>query len=101
MGIYWICDRTGERFDDYDAAQEDYQEKLWLDDLADHFHNYVSYDSLFNWAIKQDAFWNDAKMQDYYDRADSDCFNDQYIEHDEEEDERYDHFYEKAEKENL
>lgn len=87
MSIYWICDRTDERFDDYDAAWEDYREHFWSDDFADYFHEYVSYEALFNWAVKQDAFWNDAKMQDYYNRADVDCFNDQYIEHKEEDEE--------------
>lgn len=83
MSTYWICDRTDERFDDIDAAWDHYHEHLWFDDFADHFHEYVPYESLLNWAMKQNAFWDDAKMQDYYDRAELDCFNDQYIEHEE------------------
>lgn len=87
MKTYWICGSTDERFDDYDAAREHYDENLWFDDFADYFHEYVSYASLLNWAMKQDAFWRDAKMQDYFNQADSDCFNDQYIEQEEEDEE--------------
>ena len=87
MSTYWICDRTDERFDDYNAAWEHYQERYANDCLGDYFINYVSYDNLLKWAMKQDAFWYDAKMQNYYNRAESDGFEDQYIEHEVEDEE--------------
>ena len=88
MSTYWICDRTDERFDDYNEAWKDYEERCADDSLGDYFCNYVSYDSLLRWAMRQDAFWYDAKMQDYFDRANQDCFEDCYIEHEVEDDEK-------------
>lgn len=87
MSTYWICDGTDERFDDYNAAWENYLERYADDCLDDYFRNYVSYKSLLHWAMKQEAFWNDAKMMDALDRANQSCFEDFYIEHEEEDDE--------------
>lgn len=87
MSIYWICDGTDERFNDYDEAWNDYSERYADDYLSEHFRNYVSYDSLLRWAMRQDAFWSDAKMQDSFDRANQDCFEYFYIEHEVEDEE--------------
>ena len=83
MSTYWICNNTDERFDTYDDAWEDYHEKCGLDVFADYFHEYVSYESLLNWAMQQQEFWRDKTMQNFYQRADAVCFDDHYIEHEE------------------
>ena len=84
MSTYWICDRTGERFDDYDEAWEDYLERYDDDYLSDYFMNYISYSSLLHWAMQQNAFWNDRNMINALDEAEQRCFEDFYIEHEEE-----------------
>ena len=81
----WLRDDYTE-FATYEEAWEDFQERNACYN-SDYFHNYVSYEELLSWAMKQDAFWSDAKMMEYYDRAEQDNFEDNYTEHEEEDEE--------------
>ena len=87
MSIYWICDGTDEKFEDYDAAWEDFVNRYLDDNIDGFFHEHVTYKELLTWAMKQDAFWDDCKMQEHYDEAEQEAFNYFYIEHDEEDEE--------------
>lgn len=58
-----------------------------LDDGAtgDYLQNYVSYDKLLDWAMKQDGFFD--VFEDEFYRAQQDYFEDSYVELEDDEDE--------------
>ena len=75
------------KFATYEEAWEDYLERYADDCLSDYLKNYISYDGLLRWAMKQDAFWNDARMMEAFNNANQCCFEDFYTEHEEEDEE--------------
>ena len=84
MKTVWVC-ADEDRFDTYEDAREDASEKMDWNDLADHFHNYVTFTELLKWASKQDNFW--AEYEDNMLRAEEDYFTDNYWEEEEEDEE--------------
>ena len=87
METFWICDGTNERFDNYDEAYNDFMNRYLDDYIGDFFHEHVSYNELLTWAMRQDAFWNDCKMQEQYSKAEQETFEYFYIEHNKEDEE--------------
>ena len=84
MKTIWAC-ADGDRFDTYEEAQVDANEKMNWDDLADFFHNYVTFSELLKWASEQKKFF--AQYQDFMLRAEEDYFTDNYWEEEVEDEE--------------
>ena len=77
MKTVWVC-ADEDRFDTYEEAREDANEKMNWDDLADFFHNYVTFAELLKWASEQRNFL--AQYEDFMLRAREDYFADNYWE---------------------
>jgi len=84
MKTVWAC-ADEDRFDTYEEAREDANEKMDWDDLADHFHNYVTFAELLEWASKQKNFL--AQYEDFMLRAEEDYFTENYWEEEVEDEE--------------
>lgn len=68
----------GGRFDTYDEAMEACLNDQEMEDFEEYFSYQVSYTKLFNWAIKQEKFYND--FCDEIDKANQEYLNDSITE---------------------
>lgn len=84
MKTVWVC-ANGDRFDTYEEARDDANEKMDWDDYGYFFQSYVSFVELLKWASKQDNFW--AEYENYMLRAEDDYFTDNYWEEEVEDEE--------------
>ena len=77
MRTVWVDD-DGNEFESYEEAYDEARNKMDLTDLADHFRDYVSFEQLLNWALKQNGFWN--QFEDAFSQAEQDYFEEWYHE---------------------
>lgn len=83
MRTVWVDD-DGNQFESYEEAYDDALNKMDITDLTDHFGNYVSFEQLLQWALKQDDFWN--QFEDALSQAEQDYFEEWYHEEEVEDD---------------
>lgn len=77
MRTVWV-DEDGNQFESYEEAYDEACNKMDIIDLTDHFGNYVSFEQLLQWALKQDGFWN--QFEDALSQAEQDYFEEWYHE---------------------
>lgn len=83
MRTVWVDD-DGNQFESYEEAYDEALNKMDIIDLTDHFGNYVSFEQLLQWALKQDDFWN--QFEDALNQAEQDYFEEWYHEEEVEDD---------------
>lgn len=84
MKTVWV-NYDGDRFDSYEEAYDDAREKMEPLNFAEHFENYVDYEQLLNWALRQDNFW--MEFEDAACQAEQDYFEEWYHEEEVEDEE--------------
>lgn len=83
MKTVWV-NYDGDRFDSYEEAYDDAEEKMDLPNFAEHFENYVDFEQLLKWALRQDNFW--VEFEDAASQARQDYFEEWYHEEEVEDD---------------
>ena len=82
----FVRDWDSKKFDSEEEAFDDAYNEMLIDGTAgDYLRNWVSYDTLLDWAIKQDGFFD--YFGDEFSKAQQDYFNDFYFEMEDDENE--------------
>ena len=85
--MVYYTNEWGGKFDTYEEAREATLESINIEDLAEYFQCYMTFEDLLEWAMKQPKFFND--FEDKVAAAEN-YFCDNYISEWEEENEEED-----------